>query len=92
MPKIQPTDGQGFRKFADFLQHCHTAMNTIQYLNVLNDPDENQRMIRKLPSQVVVRWSRVVDEWSAADELDEGSAPFRTMKGTITPLKSFASS
>ena len=49
-PKIQPTDGQGLRKFADFLQHCHTAMNTIQYLNVLNDPDENQRMIRKLPS------------------------------------------
>jgi len=55
-PKIQPIDGQGLRKFTDFLQYCHTAMNTIQYLNVLNDPDENQKMIRKLPSQVVVRW------------------------------------
>ena len=53
-PKIPPNDGQGLRKFADFLQHCNTAMNTIQYLNVLNDPDENQKMIKKLPSHVVV--------------------------------------
>lgn len=81
-PKIQPTDGQGLRKFADFLQHCNTAMNTIQYLDVLNDPDENQRMIKKLPSHVVVRWSRVVDEWLAADELEEGSEPSRTWKRT----------
>ena len=51
-PKIQPTGGQGLRKFADFLQHYHTAMHTIQYLNV---PDKNQKMIRKLASQVVVR-------------------------------------
>ncbi|KAL9976864.1 hypothetical protein ACROYT_G014202 [Oculina patagonica] len=59
-PKIPPNDGQALRKFADSLQHCNTAMNTIQYLNVLNDPDENQKMIRKLPTHVVVRWSRVV--------------------------------
>ena len=81
-PKIQPTHGQGLRKFADFLQHCHTAMNIVQYLNVLNNPDENQKMIKKLPSQVVVRWSRVVDEWLPADELEEGREPFQTMKGT----------
>ena len=68
-------------EFADFLQHCHTAMNTGQYLNALNNPDENQKMIRKLPCQVVVRWSWVVDEWLPADEL-EGSEPFRAMKGT----------
>jgi len=39
-PKIQPNDGQSLRKFSDFLEHCNT-MNTIQYLNVFNDPDEN---------------------------------------------------
>ena len=58
-PKIPPNDGQGLRKFSDFLQHCNTAMNTIQFLNVLNNPDENQRMVKKLPSHVVLRWNRV---------------------------------
>ena len=45
-PKIVPNDGQGLRKFSDFLEHCNTAMNTIHYLNVLNDPDENQKISR----------------------------------------------
>ena len=45
-------------------------MKTIQYLNVLNDPDENQKIIQKLPNHLVVRWSRVVDEWIAVDELE----------------------
>ena len=71
-------------------------MNTVQDLNVLNNPDKNQKMIRKLPSQVVVRRSRVVDEWLPADELEEGSEPFRTMKGTTKagyrPFQTFASS
>ena len=72
-PKIQPNDGQDLRKFSDFLEHCNTAMKTIQYLNVLNDPDENQKIIQKLPNHLVVRWSRVVDEWIAVDELEEDS-------------------
>ena len=69
-PKIQPNDGQSLGKFSDFLEHCNTAMKTIQYLNVLNDPDENQKIIQKLPNHLV-RWSRVVDEWIAVDELEE---------------------
>ena len=48
-PKIPPNDGTSLRKFSDFLIHCQTAMNTVRYLKVLNDPDENQRMVRKLP-------------------------------------------
>ena len=67
-PKIPPNDGQALRKFSDFLQRCNTAMNTIQFLNVFNDPDENQRMVKKLPSHVVLRWNRVVDEWLAEDD------------------------
>lgn len=56
-------------------------MNTIQYLNVLNDPDENKKMIKKLPSHVVVRWSRVVDEWLGENELDEDcGAPQRRIQ------------
>ena len=65
-------------------------MHTIQYLNV---PDENQKMIRKLPSQVVVRWSRAVNEWLAADELEQRSEPFGTTKGKTKagypPFKEF---
>ena len=67
-PKIPPNDGQALRKFSDFLQHCNTAMNTIQFLNVLNDPDKNQRMVKTFPSHVVMRWNRVVDEWLAEDD------------------------
>ena len=44
-PKIQPHDGQSLRKFSDFLEHCNTAMKTIQHLNVLNDPGESQKII-----------------------------------------------
>ena len=33
--------------------------------------------------QVVVRWSQVIDEWLPADEIEEGSEPFQTMKRTF---------
>ena len=50
-PKIAPNDSLGLRRFSDFIQHCKTAMNSIQYLNVLNDPEENQKILNKLPAQ-----------------------------------------
>jgi len=37
-------------------------MHSIKYLEVLNDPEENQKMLRKLPNYLVSRWSRVVDQ------------------------------
>ena len=70
-PKIAPNDGHALRKFSDFLEHCNTAMNTIRYLNVLDDPDENQKILKKLPNYLVARWSRIVDGWIADEELDE---------------------
>ena len=39
----------------------------MKYLNVLNDPDENQRKARKLPRYLIDRWSREVD-WLNKDE------------------------
>ena len=62
-PRILPKDGPGLRRFSDFLQHCYTAMHSIKYLEVLNDPEENQKMLRKLPNHLVSRWSRIVDKW-----------------------------
>ena len=61
-PRILPKDGPGLRRFSDFLQHCYTAMHSIKYLEVLNDPEENQKMLRKLPNHLVSRWSRIVDK------------------------------
>ena len=43
-------------------------MNSVKYLNVLDDPDENQRMVRKLPRYLVDRWSREVDRRLNKDE------------------------
>lgn len=67
-PKIPPNDGTSLRKFSDFLIYCQTAMNTVRYLKVLNDPDENQRMVHKLPRYLIDRWSREVDRWLDKDE------------------------
>lgn len=67
-PKIPPNNGMSLRKFSDFLNHCQTATNTMKYLKVLDDPDENQRMVRKLPRYIIDRWSREVDRWLNKDE------------------------
>jgi len=67
-PNIPPNDGISHRKFSDFLIHCHMVMNSVKYLNVLDDPDENQRMVRKLPRYLVDRWSQEVDRQLNKDE------------------------
>ena len=67
-PKIQPSDGVSLRKFSDFLNQTLSAMRSVSFLSVLNDPDENQRMVRKLPSYLVNRWGREVDLWLVVDE------------------------
>ena len=73
-PKILPNDGPGLRRFSDFLEHCNTAMNKIHFLNVLNDPDENKKMLRKLPHYLVTRWSRVVDRCIGEEDMEEKCA------------------
>ena len=66
-PKIPPNDGTSLRKFSDFLIYCQNPMNTVRYLKVLNDPDENQRMVRKLRRYLIDCWSREVDRWLNKD-------------------------
>ena len=70
-PRILPNDGPGLRRFSDFLQHCNTAMHSIKYLGVLNDPEQNQRMLKKLPSYLVSRWSRIVDKCIGEEQTDK---------------------
>ena len=40
----------------------------MKYLKVLDDPDENQRMVRKLPRYLIDRWSREEDRWLNDDD------------------------
>ena len=69
-----------------------TAMEQIQYLSVLNDPEENQRILKKLPSYIVNRWCRTVDKSTKNDSeegLDEGSVETTISLSTYPTFKEF---
>ena len=51
-PNVPPNDGISLRKFSDFLVHCQAATKEIHYLQALNDPEENQKIVRKLPQNI----------------------------------------
>lgn len=65
-PRIGAHDYIKLREYGDFLQNCSNAMPHIKGLQILNDCEENQRMLRKLPDWITSRWNRHVTE-----QLDE---------------------
>ncbi|KAK7882990.1 hypothetical protein WMY93_029164 [Mugilogobius chulae] len=66
-PKIGGKEYVKLREFSDFLQTCSHAMPHIQGLQVLNDCEENQKLLTKLPDWITSRWNRYVTE-----QLDKG--------------------
>lgn len=58
--KIQSKDAEGLRDFSDFLNACLQAMPHVKGLNILNDCEENQKLVRKLPEWLASRWNRQV--------------------------------
>ncbi|XP_057716613.1 uncharacterized protein LOC130931672 [Corythoichthys intestinalis] len=64
-PKINTNDPRALQEFSDFLQSCVEAMPHVSGLAILNDCEENQRLLKKLPEWIVRKWSRIV-----VDELD----------------------
>ncbi|KAI4883641.1 hypothetical protein NFI96_030569, partial [Prochilodus magdalenae] len=66
-PKIGGKDYIKLREFSDFLQTCSNAMPHIKGLQVLNDCEENQKMLAKLPEWVTSRCNRYVTK-----QLDQG--------------------
>lgn len=62
-PQIKHGDGTTLQKLSDFLHQCLTAMSSIVYLQSLDDAEENQKIVRKLPRNVADRWNRTVDKW-----------------------------
>lgn len=61
-PKIGAKEYVKLREFSDFLQTCSDAMPHIKGLQVLNDCEENQKMLAKLPDWITSRWNRFVTE------------------------------
>ncbi|XP_048041384.1 uncharacterized protein LOC125265300 [Megalobrama amblycephala] len=61
-PKIGASEYVKLREFTDFLQSCSDAMPHIKGLQVLNDREENRRILTKLPNWVTSRWNRYVTE------------------------------
>ena len=61
-PKLSMKDAAGIQQYADFLRSCLEATHHIRGLKCLNDCKENQKMVAKLPDQLVSRWSRIVTD------------------------------
>ncbi|XP_068074145.1 uncharacterized protein [Danio rerio] len=61
-PKIGINDPLALRDFTDFLQGCAEAMPHIKGLSILNDCEENYKLLKKLPEWVVHKWNRIVTE------------------------------
>lgn len=66
-PKIGSKESLRLREFSDFLISCKNAMPYVQGLRVLDDCEENQKILIKLPDWATTRWNRHVTK-----VLDEG--------------------
>ena len=59
-PKIERREADKLRQFSDFLTACSNAMEHVKGLQVLNDCEENKKLVKKLPEHVSERWNRIV--------------------------------
>ena len=87
-PKIPPNEEANLQKYSDFLLHCQTTAKEIKYSKVLDDPDGNQKMTRKLPRHLIDRWSREVDRWLSREHEERGfddRTNFMTANGAAYP-------
>ncbi|XP_030855283.1 uncharacterized protein LOC100892674 [Strongylocentrotus purpuratus] len=62
-PRISNQDSTGLRDFADFLNQVEAAKVTISTLDILDFPQENVKMLEKLPAYLARKWRDEVDRW-----------------------------
>lgn len=61
-PKIGANDPLALRDFTDFLQGCVEAIPHVKGLTILNDCEENHKLLKKLPEWIVRKWNRIIVE------------------------------
>lgn len=59
-PKIHPRNGQALREFSDFLGHLRSAMISNRSLRILNDCEENEKIVDKVPDWLRFKWASVI--------------------------------
>ena len=62
-------------------------MKEIHYLQALNDPEKNQKIVRKLPRNICDRWGREVDQRLNRKETDRQNA--RSKESAYPPFSVF---
>lgn len=67
-PKIHPKDAIALQAFSDFLNACQGAMSHVKGLQILNDYQENQKLVLKLPDWAISRWNQVTQSLSENHE------------------------
>ena len=80
-----PKNAQSAIYPSDFLLHCQSAMKEIKYLKALNDPEENQKMLCKLPRHLADRWMREVDRWLNKEEQVSSDTSARPTRSAAYP-------
>lgn len=61
-PRISSKDAEGLRRFSDFLNACQDAIPHVKGLDILNDWEENRKLVHKLPDWAALRWNRQVTQ------------------------------
>ncbi|XP_039594499.1 uncharacterized protein LOC120516697 [Polypterus senegalus] len=67
-PKVGPRKSLHLREFSDFLISCKNAMLHIQGLKILDDCEENQKLLQKLPDWLTAQWNRYVSKALSEDQ------------------------
>ena len=93
-PKIGSRESVKMRQFSDFLTACSNAMPHIKGFQVLNDSEENQKMLQKLTDWITSRWNchvtkqlRETDEYPEFKEFADFMA--RKAETACNPVTSF---
>ncbi|XP_041467229.1 uncharacterized protein LOC121417559 [Lytechinus variegatus] len=62
-PSIESKDASGLRDFSDFLQKVLSAKTKVKNLGILDFPQENAKLVAKLPEYLEDEWREEIESW-----------------------------